>query len=84
MSPFKQAAQKLGLTSEAGTSQDHHFMYLLLTALGDQDEVLGPASVTFVNKPATEVLHRLQGYKGHAIQSLQRALNSQVVAEARA
>lgn len=73
MSPYRKVRDTLGLTHETGTSQNFHLLYLLLSALADQDEALGPVSVTFAD-PAKEVLFRLRNYDGFGLQELQRTL----------
>ena len=73
MSPFRKTRDLIGLTVNANGQQNHHWFYLFLTALADQDDALGPASVTFAD-PYVEVLHRLKDYEGFAIEELRRLL----------
>jgi hypothetical protein len=72
MNPFYAVRDALGLTFESGTSQNLHWHYLLLTALGDA-EAANPTANTFSN-PAKEVLHRLRSYEGFAVQEIRRLL----------
>lgn len=73
MSPFRKVRDALSLTHEAGTSQNFHWIYLFLTALADQDDALGPASVTYAD-PFVEVNFRLKDYEGFAAQEIRRLL----------
>lgn len=77
MSPFRQVRDALGLTVESGTSQNFCWHYLLLTALADQDDALGPASVTYAD-PFVEVMYRLKDYEGFAAQQVRTLLNPRV------
>lgn len=75
MSPYKRLRSFLGLDSGAGTSMNLHWISLLLLALGDLDETLGPEPITY-NDDAMEVLHRLRtkGYTGHAMREMEQLL----------
>jgi hypothetical protein len=79
MSPFKRLRDRLGLDDGAGTSQNLHWISLFLLALGDDDE-LNPASITYSDDDAKEVLLRLRtrGYRGFAMQEMERLLSPRV------
>lgn len=76
MNAFRTVRDQLGLTSDSGTSQNFHWFYLLLSALGDM-EAANPSANSF-DDPAQEVMYRLRGYQGFAAQEVSRLLTPRV------
>jgi hypothetical protein len=72
MNAFRTVRDQLGLNSDSGTSMNNHWVYLLLSSLGDM-EAANPSANTYTD-PAKEVLHRLRSYQGFASQEVAKLL----------
>lgn len=74
MNPYLVLRDRLGLSAQSGTSQNFHWLYLLLSALGAMEEANPTASL--YSDPAKEVLHRLRAHQGFAAQELAKLIGA--------
>lgn len=72
MNPYLVLRDRLGLSVQSGTSQNFHWLYLLLSALGEMEDENPTASL--YPDAGKEVLHRLRAHQGFAAQEVAKLL----------